>query len=155
MMLNHFKKGDFTLDSIASVIGLKDDEVEYCKEVIRKLNDCDIHTFYIRLVNHGGRCPHCGTFTKQTKEYKERTIKHAIFIQDKCIIKYSSRRLKYPKCNATFTEDNLFQKQYKALTDKTDTNFDRFRNRDLFILNKSSTYSYEKLENKVKKKRQQ
>lgn len=109
-------------DPITSIIGLKDDEVEYCKEVIRQENNSDIHYFYVRLVNHGGRCPNCGTFTKQIKEYKERTIKHSIFIQDRCIVKYSSRRFKCPHCGATFNEDNPFQKKYKALSDKTVNN---------------------------------
>ncbi|MBW9212014.1 MULTISPECIES: hypothetical protein [Terrabacteria group] len=45
-------------DSISSIIALKDDEVEYCKEVISKKNNKDVHTFYVRLVNHGGRCPY-------------------------------------------------------------------------------------------------
>ena len=109
-------------DSITSIIGLKDDEVDFCKEVIQRENNSDIHYCYVRLKNHGGRCPSCGTFTKRVKEYKERTIKHSIFIQDKCTVKYSSRRFKCPRCNTTFSENNPFQKEYKALTDKTVNN---------------------------------
>ena len=64
-------------DSITSIIGLKDDEVDFYKEVIRRENNSDIHYLYVRLKDHGGRCPSYGTFTKRIKKYKERTIKHS------------------------------------------------------------------------------
>lgn len=106
-------------DSITSIIGLREDEVEFCKEVISVKDGHDVHTFFVRLVNRGGRCLNCGTFTKNIKEYKERSIKHSIFLHDLCIIKYSSRRFLCPHCGTTFSEDNPFQKKYKALSDKT------------------------------------
>ncbi|QRG86844.1 transposase family protein [Bulleidia sp. zg-1006] len=105
-------------DSISSIIALKNDEVEYCKEVISKKNNKDVHTFHVRLVNHGGRCPKCGTFSEKVKAYRERTIKHSIFLQDTCTIKYSARRFIWTGCHSTFYEDNPFQKQYKAFSDK-------------------------------------
>ena len=70
-------------DSITSLIGLKDEDVEYCKEVIRSDGGVKHRLFYVRLVNHGGRCQKCGTFTKCIKEYRQKKIDHSIIIKEK------------------------------------------------------------------------
>ena len=70
-------------------------------KMVRKKND-ETH-YYVTLVNNGGRCPCCGTYTKGCKDLKPKRIIH----DEKVIIHYSARRLKC-KCNKTFYEDNPF-----------------------------------------------
>ena len=106
-------------DSITSLIGLKPEDVVYCKEVIRKDGGKDHHLFHVRLVNHGGICKECGTFTKHVKEYRTKKIDHAVLINAKCTIVYSARRLCCPKCGSTFYEDNPFESQYQNISDTT------------------------------------
>lgn len=106
-------------DFNTSLIGLKDDEVEYCKEVISRSGGVIMHTVFVRLVNRGHICPNCSTYTRRIKEYRTRSIDHAIFLNEKCVIKYSARRFICPKCNSTFYEDNPFTSQYRTPSDKT------------------------------------
>ena len=84
-----------TNNSITSLLNIKENEVEYCKEIIKNNH----HYFYVRLVNHGGRCPHCSRFTKKVKEYYNKHIIHSIFIKDSSTIIYQARRFICPECN--------------------------------------------------------
>ena len=59
--------------------------------------------YYVTLINKGGRCPCCGTYTTKCKELKTRKIIH----DEKRIIHYSARRLKC-QCGKTFYEDDPF-----------------------------------------------
>ena len=122
-----------TNNSITSLLNLKENEVEYCKEIIKNNH----HYFYVRLVNHGGRCPHCSRFTKKIKEYYNKHIIHSIFIKDPSTIIYQARRFICPECNTTFYESNPFIKDdYKKLSSSTIDNI-------LFLLkNYSNTFSY-------------
>lgn len=106
-------------DSIISILGLKEEEIEYCKEVIRYDGGIPHRMFYVRLVNHGGRCRKCGTFTKCIKEYRQKKIDHSIIIKEKGTICYSARRFKCPKCGNTFYEDDPFESQYRGISDIT------------------------------------
>ncbi len=106
-------------DSITSFIGLKDSDVDYCQEVIRKNDHTEHHLIYVRLVNHGGLCPQCGTFTKHIKEYRSNEINHAKFLTERCTIIYSARRFRCPKCGSTFFENDPFQSQYRCISDTT------------------------------------
>ena len=106
-------------DSITSVIGLKDTDVDYCREVIRKENNLDHHLIHVRLVNHGAICQNCGTFTKRIKEYRNKKIEHAKYLNERCTIIYSARRFICPKCGTTFFEKDPFQSQYRNISDTT------------------------------------
>jgi transposase len=106
-------------DSITSVIGLKDSDIDYCREVIRKENNKDCHLIYVRLLNRGGICRICGTFTKRIKEYRNKEIEHAKFLNERCTIIYSARRFTCPKCGTTFFEKDPFQSQYRNISDTT------------------------------------
>lgn len=106
-------------DSITSLIGLKDDDTEYCYEVIRKDNGKDHHLIYVRLINHGGFCPSCHRFTKKIKEYRTKKIDHARFLNERCTIVYSARRFRCPACGKTFFEKDPFESQYQNISDKT------------------------------------
>lgn len=93
-----------TNNSITSLLNLKENEVEYCKEIIKNNH----HYFYVRLINYGGRCPHCRRFTKKVNEYYNKHIIHFIFIKDPSTIIYQARRFICPECGTTFYEPNLF-----------------------------------------------
>lgn len=103
------------IDSITSLLGLKDREVEYCKEVVKNKT----HFFYIRLVNRGQRCHNCGTYTRDIKEYRNKKINHAVLLNEPCVIVYNARRFKCPKCGTTFYENNPFTHQYSKISDTT------------------------------------
>ena len=103
------------IDSITSFLGLKDSEVEYCKDVVKN----NTTYFYVRLVNRGGRCKQCGTFTKDIKEYRNKKIVHSFLLNEASSIIYNARRFMCPKCGKTFYETNPFSTQYARLTDKT------------------------------------
>lgn len=102
-------------DSITSLFGLKDSDVEVCTETLK----AGVHHFRITLVNRGGRCSHCGTFTKNIKEYKTKDIRHSIFMNEQAVIHYHARRFQCPQCGKTFYEENPFCTQYSRLSDKT------------------------------------
>ena len=97
---------DFNID-----FGLNDNDIEEFREVI-KSNE---QFLCIRLVNHGGRCPQCGTFTKCVKEYKLHKIDHAVYIDRKSSIIYYARRFICPRCRKTFYEENPFSSEYTFL----------------------------------------
>lgn len=103
------------IDSITSLLGLKDKEVEYCKEVIKNKT----HFFYIRLINRGMRCHNCGTYTRNIKEYRDKRIRHSILLNEPCEIIYNARRFVCPKCGKTFYENNPFTNQYSKISDYT------------------------------------
>lgn len=109
-------------DSITSLIGLKDSEVDFCRDVVTSENGNVVHTISVQLANHGGRCLSCGTFTKKVKEYKTRIINHSVFIKGRCIIRYRARRFRCPSCGATFFEDNPFEQDYKKISSSTVSN---------------------------------
>lgn len=102
-------------DSITSLIGLKDEDAEYCYEVIRK----DHHMIHVRLINRGGFCPRCHRFTKKIKEYKKKQIIHARFLIEHCTIVYSARRFICHSCGTTFYEEDPFESQYLRISDMT------------------------------------
>lgn len=97
---------------------LNDSQVQICKEVIKGQH----HYYYIKLVNHGGRCPQCGTFTKKVKEYYKRHITHSIFLSAPSTIIYSARRFICPCCSTTFYEHNPFTDGYSQTSSKTVSN---------------------------------
>ena len=102
-------------DSITSLFGLKDSDVEICTEELK----ADVHHFRITLTNRGGRCPSCGKFTKDIKEYKTKTIRHSIFLNEPALIHYRARRFCCPNCGKTFYEHDPFSSQYSRISDKT------------------------------------
>lgn len=99
------------IDSITSFLGLKDSEVEYCKDVVKN----NTTYFYVRLVNRGGRCKQCGTFTKDIKEYRNKKIVHSFLLNESSLIIYNARRFLCPKCGKTFYEDNPFSTQKASI----------------------------------------
>ena len=106
-------------DSITSVIGLKETDVDYCREVLRKNKGLDHHLIYVRLVNRGRFCPNCGSFTKRIKEYRTKNIEHATYLNERCTIIYSARRFLCTRCGTTFFEKDPFESQYSGISDKT------------------------------------
>ena len=106
-------------DSITSLIGLKDEDTEYCHDVIRTDNGTDHHFIHVRLTNRGGFCPSCHRFTKKIKEYRTKKIDHARFLNERCTIVYSARRFICPECRTTFYEEDPFESQYLRISDKT------------------------------------
>ena len=53
-------------------------------------------------------CPICHTKTKKIKGYRLRTIRHSIFSNIPCTIRYNARRYICPVCHKTFYENNHF-----------------------------------------------
>ena len=102
-------------DFITTLLGVKESEVEYCKETVKNRK----HTFYIRLVNRGQRCPECGYYTREIKEYRNKHITHSVLLNETSEILYNARRFLCPKCGKTFYEDNPFTEQYSRISDKT------------------------------------
>lgn len=102
-------------DSITSLFSLKDSDVEICTEELK----AGIHHFRITLVNRGGRCPSCGRFTKDIKEYRTKVIRHSIFLNEQALVHYRARRFLCPDCGKTFYEDDPFSSQYCHISDKT------------------------------------
>ena len=102
-------------DSITSLFSLKDSDVEICTEELK----AGIHHFRITLVNRGGRCPRCGRFTKDIKEYRTKVIRHSIFLNEQALVHYRTRRFLCPDCGKTFYEDDPFSSQYCHISDKT------------------------------------
>lgn len=102
-------------DSITSLFGLKDSDVEVCTEIIK----AGVHHFHITLTNRGGRCPRCGKFSKDIKEYKKKDIRHSIFMNEQAVIHYRARRFQCSNCGKTFYENDPFCTQYTNISDKT------------------------------------
>ena len=104
-------------DSITSLIGLKDDEVE---SIVMEEKNNEI-CIYVTLTNHGVRCPNCGHFTTSVHSYYTKKIVHSIFNDKKCLIIYRSRRFicSNPKCKHTIFEHNPFCSQYANISDRT------------------------------------
>lgn len=73
----------------------------------------------VRLLNRGTRCPKCGSFITNVKEYRIKKILHAIYNNCKCIVIYHQRRFICPKCKTTKMEDNPFRSDDNKISNKT------------------------------------
>lgn len=102
-------------NSITSLFGLEDSGVEVCTEQLK----AGVQYFRITLINRRGRCPGCGKFTKDIKEYKTKTIRHSIFLNEQALNHYRARRFCCPDRGKTFYEHDPFSSQYSRISDKT------------------------------------
>ncbi|XMB85310.1 ISL3 family transposase [Mycoplasmatota bacterium WC44] len=64
------------------------------------------------------KCPKCSELTHDIHDYYTRTIKHGIFNNYKCFIKYRQRRYKC-SCGKKFNEDNIFVEKHNKISKNT------------------------------------
>ena len=144
------------------LLNLEDVNIDLNKSHVDKVNGKLVCT--IVLNNSTTSCKECGSLSIVTKEYKIKKITHSISTNQACILNYKARRFKCKDCGKTFLEYNPFcqedkkgnfiivkkrlsngpmegcNSRIKCLIKNANgyINFERFRKRVFFSLNKNT-----------------
>ena len=93
-----------TSQNILDLFQLDENIIDKLK--INRLED-GVH-ICVRLKQQYVVCPSCRAKTNKIKDYRTKSIKHSVLINNQCFIDYEARRYTCRRCNKVFYENNPF-----------------------------------------------
>ena len=90
------------ISSLANFLSMDAKEIDDISSVTTENG----HFITITLKRKNTICPHCQSSHYELKEYRNRTIKHALFLNVPTIFLLRNRRYRCLECDKTFTEKN-------------------------------------------------
>ena len=93
-----------TISILANFLSINSSDVEEFNVITN--NDGD--TILIKLKKKECYCPYCKSSSLRLREYRDRQIKHALFLGRRTLFILRSRKYRCLECNKTFMEPNNF-----------------------------------------------
>lgn len=102
-------------DIIIKLFNLEPSDIEDFHEIqCGRITQCSI-----TLKQRPTPCPRCNKASRTVHDYYERTLKHAVFVENDMVVVYRKRRYYCTACQKPFPENNPFSLPGKRISQAT------------------------------------